>query len=300
MPYQFRPDLAPGDETRRIATEQIDRAIAELDHESADVAIHQFRKRCKKLRALFRTLRAFDADLYRRENRRFRDLAREHAEARDAAARIETIEHLIAQNPGNNPPKALRKAHAALEGKLAALHDADDSVRDRLRATQKQLERARHDTAAWKLTGLEWKHLIKAVTRTYRQGRDAWQAVLDTPTDEQLHEWRKQVKYLGYQSQMIGALWTAQFDAMGGTLDELADALGDIHDAAVLMQQLSRDDHGLTARDLQAIGKRCERWRTERIEITARLGGLIYAETPKAFRARLDGYAEANAASPDR
>ena len=61
---------------RRIACEQIDRALAEIDDDGLDFArkVHQVRKRCKKLRGLVRLVRpALDA--YGRENAAFRDAA---------------------------------------------------------------------------------------------------------------------------------------------------------------------------------------------------------------------------------
>ena len=60
MPFRFKnPDELPS-ETQRIATEQIDRAIDELDDSSLDYheTIHQVRKRCKKLRGLLRLVRS--------------------------------------------------------------------------------------------------------------------------------------------------------------------------------------------------------------------------------------------------
>ena len=43
----------------------------------------------------------------------------------------------------------------------------------------------------------------EALTRTYVRGRDDFKTVLEDPTSENLHEWRKRVKDLWYQEQLL-------------------------------------------------------------------------------------------------
>jgi CHAD domain-containing protein len=62
------------------------------------------------------------------------------------------------------------------------------------------------------------------------------------PTNENLHEWRKQVKYLGQSMEV----WKAH-DANGvkrlvKRVDKLADLLGDDHDLAVFEERLEKLD----------------------------------------------------------
>ncbi len=69
---------------RRIADEQIGRALGEIDDDDLDFAekVHQVRKRCKKLRGLIRLVRpAFDD--YSAENGAFRDAAQMLSGVRD-------------------------------------------------------------------------------------------------------------------------------------------------------------------------------------------------------------------------
>ena len=56
MGYRIRQKESVQDAIQRIATEQIDKAIAEIEDAARDrhEVIHQVRKRCKKLQALVR------------------------------------------------------------------------------------------------------------------------------------------------------------------------------------------------------------------------------------------------------
>ena len=59
MPFRLKPKETLEDGLKRIAREQVDRAIAEIDDESLprDEAIQQVRKRCKKIRGAVRLVR---------------------------------------------------------------------------------------------------------------------------------------------------------------------------------------------------------------------------------------------------
>ena len=70
--------------------------------------------------------------------------------------------------------------------------------------------------------------------RVYRNGRDAFAVAQDDPSQEHLHEWRKQVKYLWHQLQVLQPIQLGQLTALADQAHALADALGDDHDLAVL------------------------------------------------------------------
>ncbi|MEZ4569166.1 MAG: hypothetical protein R2849_02320 [Thermomicrobiales bacterium] len=59
MAYRLEPDEALDVGVRRIATEQVEKALAELDDSDLDrhATVHQVRKRCKKIRGLLRLVR---------------------------------------------------------------------------------------------------------------------------------------------------------------------------------------------------------------------------------------------------
>ena len=106
-----------------------------------------------------------------------------------------------------------------------------------------------------------------------------------------MHEWRKSVKNLWYQTRLLEPAAPSTLAPMIGSLDHLGEALGDDHDLAVLVERLAADPHryGGALHALKAI----EIARAEQAvlrEPAFRLGATIYAEKPKAFVARIESY----------
>lgn len=89
MSYRIRPGKDLTTEVVRIAEIQYDRAIETLGDQPKGryQAIHDARKRFKKLRGLFRLVREAAPDFYEAENARIRDMARTLSTVRDATAR---------------------------------------------------------------------------------------------------------------------------------------------------------------------------------------------------------------------
>ena len=86
---------------RRILIEQTERlaeALTSAD-ENLEEAIHEVRKRCKRVRAVARLLRPHARELYRRENAAFRDIARRLSPFRDAHVQVETFDQLVSRAP---------------------------------------------------------------------------------------------------------------------------------------------------------------------------------------------------------
>lgn len=96
MSYKLDPGASLTDAVRAVARDQIDAAISSLEDAGDDLeeAVHDTRKRCKKLRALMRLVRPGIGKTYGKENAAFRDLARTLSDIRDAQVLAETIDGL--------------------------------------------------------------------------------------------------------------------------------------------------------------------------------------------------------------
>ena len=81
------------------------------------------------------------------------------------------------------------------------------------------------------------------LARGYRRGRRALREAVDRPTDEHVHEWRKSVKTLWYHVRLLEPAAPSVFAPAIEALDHLAEALGDDHDLAVLVERLASDPH---------------------------------------------------------
>ncbi len=112
-----------------------------------------------------------------------------------------------------------------------------------------------------------------------------------TRRDDRLHEWRKSVKYLWYQMQLLHDAAPSVLGPLVDRLDLLAEALGDDHDLTVLVELLDArpDDYG-TAGDVDHVRTLARRRQHTLRTYAIRSGATIYAEADHAFVHRIAGY----------
>jgi CHAD domain-containing protein len=282
------------EEVRRIATDQVERGLEELDGEDPNEGIHQVRKRCKKLRALVRLVRAADEDLYQRENAAFRDTARRASHLRDDAAMVEAYEKLAATYAKHVDLASFDPVRDAL---VARREDAGTDVDEALTAIRSDLEAARGRIATWELPGDGFEVLAGGLERTYRRSRKRQRDAYAEGSTGAFHEWRKRVKYHRYQVRLLQNAWPAELKARRRELHTLGELLGDDHDLAVLRERLHAepDEHGGT--DLVAALTGLLDRRRATLQVRAdHLGARLFAEKPGAFVGRVGAYWEAWAA----
>jgi CHAD domain-containing protein len=145
MPFRFRRGQISGGEARRIAREQIDRALGELEDESLDrdTQIHQARKRCKKLRGFLRLCRPALGEVFQRENRALRDAARLISGTRDRKVLLDTCRSLAA-NPGESAePGAVDSVLEALEASYESHVQEGQEVEKKIESFKSRLRGVR-------------------------------------------------------------------------------------------------------------------------------------------------------------
>src|SRR5690606_26565528 len=122
------------------------------------------------------------------------------------------------------------------------------------------------------------------------QARQAMWKSIAQPTTQNLHAWRKEVKYHGYHCRLLEPLWPAMLAARGGEVGKLGDWLGEDHDLAVLGQQACQQasgDQGDAADRLEhLITKRRKKLRQKAWQ----LGKRLFAEKPGRFARRQSAY----------
>lgn len=281
------------DEVRRIATDQVERGLEELDGDPNE-GIHEVRKRCKKLRALVRLVRDADEDLYRRENAAFRDTARRASHLRDDAAMVEAYDALAAAYEDHVDLASFGPVREAL---VARRDDAAPAVEEVLTALRGDLEDARGRIATWELPGGGFEQLTGGLQRTYRRCRKRHRDAYAEGTTEAFHEWRKRVKYHRYQVRLLQETWPAELKARRRELHALGELLGDDHDLAVLRDRLHAEPSTYGGTDLVAALTGLLDRRRATLQVRADLlGTRLFAEEPGAFVHRVGRYWEAWAA----
>jgi CHAD domain-containing protein len=289
MAFQISGEVPFADDIRRIAREQIDRAVSESRDRSTpdDERIHSIRKRCKKLRGLLRLVRPSLGDTYGRENAYFRDVARALAPLRDVHATLAAFDAVLAHSDGE-VERARFAPLRQLIGREGRLADAASRFAD----VGGRMEAAGECVAAWPLhdaTGPEaWR---SGFERTYRQARRSLAAAYREPAAERFHDWRKRVKYHWYHLRLLSPLWERAVAARAEAANGLGELLGLHHDLAVLRETLvgpaSADVGAGLAGSFVAL---VDRHRAH-LEATARpLGMRLFAETPSRIGIRYERY----------
>jgi hypothetical protein len=187
--FALRPGEGAADGIRRIARGQLELSSERLEGaRSKDLgeAIHETRKSFKRLRAVVRVAReALGDEVYRFENRGFRDAGRELSGARDAQVIRETLDALAARYEDELPKGAFAGLRETLEAEAEAqaAHERvrdDGGATDRLVAT---LDAAHSRVATWPLPDRDdWSLLAPGFARIYRRGRRAGRAAARHPT----------------------------------------------------------------------------------------------------------------------
>jgi CHAD domain-containing protein len=270
MPYLFQHGETIHDGLARIVNEQLIRAREQLTDRASpeEKRVHDARKRFKETRALLRMVREPLGPWFPRENAWFRDAGRGLAAARDAEAVLEALEKL-------ELPPALRgriartlkkqRTHPPLEGLIANTID--------------QLVVAQARIGMWPQFADSFDCIADGLSRSYRGGR---RLMKSAGTPAELHEWRKQAKTHWYHLQLLRDVSPAVMKGQASLAEDLSHALGDHHDLQVLGESIAAPPPELIA----AIAARQRELETEAV----RIGAQVYAETPKAWLARMRRY----------
>jgi CYTH domain-containing protein/CHAD domain-containing protein len=281
----------------RAARERIDDALARLDGlddaspAEIEEAVHEVRKRCKEVRGLAELIRPALGRRFRSFNSPVRSAAAELSSIRDAHAVLDTFDRLRAaqvdlDDPSLDPVRA-RLAH------LAAVATRDVAGGDqRLENARVLLRAARSEIDHWKIPS-GFAPVAAGLRRTYERGARQHAEVERRPTDERMHEWRKETKRLWYQLRLLREAAPSVLDPAIDVLHALGDALGDDHDLAVLVAALDADPAAYGGEETVERAISSARAEQEVLRSGAiRLGATVYAESGKQFTKRMRRYWE--------
>ena len=292
MAYRFRRSESVQAGIQRMAREQVDSGLAELRDAGLDrdEAIHQIRKRCKKIRALLRLVRPAIGELYQQENAFYRDLAGELSRVRDAQSVIETYEALLQRAQGD-VDHLFTAVAAGLAERRTRIARGELDLDARLAELEPALEAARDRIAHWDVNAKGFDALQGGLCKTYGRGRRALPQAYAKNTTEAFHEWRKRVKYHCYHLRILTPCWKPVLKPQRAALSRLADLLGDEHDLGVLREILIAEPQAFGGE--HTVGAFLELLDSRREELRAEArprGERLLCESPKALAHRLQCY----------
>jgi CHAD domain-containing protein len=293
MAGTLKPDESATKGIRRLACRQVSKALAEAckgsDHGAAlsSEVVHSVRKRLKRTRALLRLVRdALGSAVYHRENESYRDAARPLTEVRDAEVLIQTFDQFVRRLGRDPQPLAAIRAALATQKDEACrqVFQRQEAREPICRSLQAGLDRIDD----WPRTGRSWSVLASGIKRVYRSGQDACAAAHKSPSNEHLHQWRKQAKYLRYQLEALRPVWPLVIDELVGRMKTLGDRLGEDHDLAVLRARLD-DEQAFPERKLTGDLQHTIDLRRDELQQQAReVGEPFFKPRPKVLVAHLE------------
>jgi CHAD domain-containing protein len=290
---KLKSDEAGTRGTRRIARRQVKTALEKLGRKTtSDRAVHTARKELKKARATLRLLReALGRSTYKRENAALRDAARPLGAVRDGRVLLDALSSLIEYSGAPAASLPLSRFKRVLSRRRTELLHQILERRGPLRAARKTLRHVRSRSEKWHVGRHGWSVLGQGLKRTYESARQALAQATATRSDEDLHELRKQTKYLWYQLQVLEPLGSGPVAEVAEEACKLGDCLGDDHDLAVLREHVARSrDLFPNAAAQQQLLKLIDRYRAGLQGKALQLGRWLYAQPPAAFIARVGKY----------
>ena len=288
MSYRLKSGEGLADGLHRICREEIKAALKETRRSPRNrgVAVHEFRKHLKKLRAaLWLVADEVGKDRHRLEDRSIRQIAKVVSGVRDAHVRLQTVIQIHKHLGDDAFGKVLQRIEDLLaleaESFAAAAAGWEKQVVPRLKAIAKRISR-------WNLKHLRWKQICNAVAASYRRGQSALARALKKPTPKNFHAWRKEVKELWYQLRIFAPLNRVVLEQIANDARKLGELLGQHHDFVFLQERLDCEQGDPSLENERAKLQKLIRKRNKKLQRDAtELGRRFYAEPRKAFAKRI-------------
>ncbi|MET0566146.1 MAG: CHAD domain-containing protein [Acidimicrobiia bacterium] len=305
--FRLQPDELLGAGLKRLGVEAIDEAISGFyeGEEMFREAVHITRKSAKRIRAMLRLVRyEVGEQVYQFENAWMRDTARLLSEVRSSSVMAQGVTDI-------------RDMYGSLlaEGTFDDVLERTTILRDRTEQRVMEdprivpqvvsnLERARGRYESWptdpdakSVYGIGIRHDYRAIEpglkATHARGRYQMVSAYKAPSPESFHRWRKRVKYLRHQMEILTPLWPEVMIGTAVTLERISELLGQDHDLAELLQTLAdRPDLCPNPLERSLMSALAEQRRADLQTASRILGRRIYAESPSALAGRMGAYWE--------
>jgi CHAD domain-containing protein len=286
--FVLKPGKSFQKDVGRIVRRQLDKALRDLCRlgATADEAIHNVRKRFKRVRAVLRLVRGeLGAGLYRKENESLRDAAAAFSEVRNAGVLVDAVEKLRRRD-GDVPPAAFDALSRFLKARQRDIHDRLARNVEAMDDLREAIERGRSRATEWPLPSDGRRAVRRGLRRSCKAGSKALDEAEKETTSETLHECRKQAKYLYHQVQLLQRVGSPDLVRLAEQLHELEEKLGDDHDLGMLRVEVA----ACVAGGLPDVNERVlaliDEWRKELQTHCLGLAQKIYREDAAALRHR--------------
>lgn len=288
MGFRIKTGQDMSAEIRRIVLEQLDIAASELkaigDPET-DQAIHDARRRVKKIRAVIRLVRPVLDKPYRSVDADLSDVSQLLAPVADGQGIINTL-NALAQRYHNVLPK---RTASSIRSELVEREKRVDSqakAEHVLQRAASALRSERSRVKRWQLSAKGFNALEPGLKESFRRSRQAMKTARLHPTPEKYRTWRRQVKDLWFHIRLIESRCGNQLMGYQRRLEALDGVLGEYHNL-VLLRDVLVTDSGLSRREAAQCLKVVAKYERVLRRDAQVLGGRLYSERPRSVVKRI-------------
>jgi CHAD domain-containing protein len=291
MAFRLKPEAPIAVEIRRLVLRQLQVAISELrtvgDPES-DEAIHDARRRVKKIRAVIRLVRPVLDKTYRTVDRELKDVSKLLAPVADGQGILETLDQLAHRYRKLLPKDAVHSIRTGLRERSART-DREASARGVIKRAAETLRSEAKRVKHWSIHGDGFDVIGPGLEESYRRARDGMILAWSKPKASHYHSWRRYVKDHWFHVRLVEENCGNHLLPLQRRLEALDGLLGEYHNLVILREILGTDgytSHRETTRCLRVVS-RYQRLLRRNAET---LGVRIYSDMPHRYLRRVKKY----------
>jgi excisionase family DNA binding protein len=204
---------------------------------------------------------------------------------------IRTLDNLLKKHRDQLPPEPFGGVRLRLSEKYETTLAKELENQTTISAIVETMEEARLQIENLPILHQDFSAFRGGIQRTYSRGRRGLRCAYAKPRSDHFHEWRKRVKYLWYQLEILEDLWPNVLSQLAEELHTLSEYLGDDHDLAVLRSTiLDTSADFKNENELLLLVQLIDHERLGLEALARPLGERLYFDPPKVFTSRLETF----------
>jgi hypothetical protein len=288
MYYWIQAGFELRGDVKRVATEQLDLACAQLGDAAPDPheAVHECRRALRRLRALLALFHQALGTGYDELRAPYRSCTRALSGLRDAHALVETLRRVRRREGSDLTPELFESLATRL--RLRRDRALETAAPDRA-AMRRMLSHARRQLVLW-IPRASIDVLRKGLVRRYKRARKAMHGVVRRRGMEATHALRRRSRELGLDYLLLQSVFPDLPKTGIRRAHKIAQLLGRERELLQLRRMVRRMRHRAADRD--AIAAFARRLDASRDALHARalvLAAKVYDERPRRFQRHLAG-----------
>jgi CHAD domain-containing protein len=286
--FRLKQDAPIAAEVRRIVLRQLELAISELHSvgdPQSDEAVHDARRRVKKIRAIIRLVRPVLAGGGRSVDRDLSRVSRLLAPVADGQGVVETLEELAHRYAKTLPKPTLEAARVGvIRNSARADHQAE--ARGIMKIAAGTLRHERKRIKQWRIEARGFRAIEPGLEESYKRARRMMLHTWSKPRPSRFHSWRRCVKDHWFHVRLLEGRCGNHLLAHQRRIEALDGILGEYHNVILLRDVLVKDT-ALTRDEVARCLRVVARYQRVLRRHAEMLGVRVFIERPRRFVRRV-------------